>query len=138
MRRSYYFLAQSLIENNNIEQAEKTLNYCVNTIPNETIPFHEFGFALGKLYYRIKKKEKGYKICSTAIKNIENELKWILSFDPPRPIINVRYSNRLKLLYEQMIFQIKDYNIAYYTKKNTELNQIKKQLKTWQLKNWPY
>ncbi|WP_299134674.1 DUF2723 domain-containing protein [uncultured Tenacibaculum sp.] len=138
LRRSYYFLAQSLIEEKNIKQAESTLNYCIKTIPNQTIPFHEFGFAIGKLYYRINKKEKGFQICSTAIKNIEDELKWILSFNPPRPIINVRYANGLMKRYEQMIFQIKDYNIAYYTKKNTELNQIKKQLKTWQLKNWPY
>ncbi|WP_028889696.1 glycosyltransferase family 117 protein [Tenacibaculum ovolyticum] len=138
LRRSYYFLAQSLIEKNNIKEAESALDYCIKTLPNESIPFHEFGFALGKLYYRINKRVEGYKICSTAIENIENELKWILSFNPPRPIINVRYTNSLMKRYEQMIFQIKAYNPKYYNHKIAELNLLKKQLKKWKLKNWPY
>ena len=138
LRRNFYFLAQALLEGKDTLKAVKTIDFSVKLIPNKTIPFNEFAFSLGKLYYRSNKKEKGNEVCTIAINNIEDKIKWVLSFNPPRPIINVRYLNRLMKNYEQMIYQIKEYDLECYTQKQTNLDRLKKQSKKWQHRNWPY
>lgn len=138
IRRNHYFLAQALIENKDFAKAEKVIDYSFETFPNATIPFQEYGFALGKLYYRLNKIDKGNDICLTSIANMEGELKWLLSFDPPNPIINVRYANRLFEVYSQMILQIQPYNTNLFTKLSKNKEILEKQLITWRKKNWPY
>ena len=138
LRRNYYFLAQALIEEGKTEKALQTLDFCKTNFPNNQVPYGEFAFALGKLYYRLQKIEDGSTICKTAIDNIEKELAWMTSFNPPNPIINVRHANYLFKVYSQMIIQIKPLDGKYFEDKSIDLKAIEKRLNEWKKKNWPY
>lgn len=138
IRRNSYFLAQAFLEERDTIKAKKTIAHILKTTPNKTTPFQEFAFALGKLYYRTNNTIKGNEICSIAIQNIEDEIKWISSFNPPRAIINVRYLNRLLKIYEGMILQSKEFDSHLYESKKQILLKIQQHTKTWQQANWPY
>ncbi|WP_165915757.1 glycosyltransferase family 117 protein [Tenacibaculum skagerrakense] len=138
LRRNYYFLAQALIEEGKTEKALQTLDFCKTNFPNIQVPYGEFAFALGKLYYRLQKIEDGSTVCKTAIDNIEKELAWMTSFNPPNPIINVRHANYLFKVYSQMIMQIKPLDGKYFEDKSIDLKAIEKRLNEWKKKNWPY
>ncbi|MFY7669716.1 DUF2723 domain-containing protein [Tenacibaculum sp. MEBiC06402] len=138
LRRQYYFLAQALLEEGNSEKALKVLNFLETKIPNKTIPYGEYAFAIGKLYYRLQKPENGAAICKTTIDNIEQEIKWMTSFNPPNGIINVRHANYLLKIYAQMINQIKPFDNTYFEEKSKDLGAIQNHLNQWKKKNWPY
>ncbi|CAM1344588.1 protein O-mannosyl-transferase family [Tenacibaculum amylolyticum] len=138
VRKNYYFLAQALIEEGKIAKAKEVLNYVIDKFPNTTIPYGEYAFALGKLYYRLKMDMEGNTICETAIQNVEETLLWMTSFDTPRPIINIRRANYLFKIYSQMVTQIQPYNSSFYTLKSKDVIAIKKRLDTWKNRNWPY
>ncbi|CAL2080767.1 conserved membrane protein of unknown function [Tenacibaculum sp. 190524A05c] len=138
LRRQYYFLAQALLEEGKIEKATKVIEFTEKHFPNDKVLYGEFSFALGKLYYRINKTKKGESICRTSINNIENELRWITSFNPPNPIINVRHANYLFKIYAQMISQIKPFDANYFEGKTKDLKAIQKRLDIWKKRNWPY
>lgn len=138
IRKNYYFLAQAFIEEGNTTKAKEVLDFVTSKFPNTTIPYGEFAFALGKLYYRLKMDVEGNTICETAIQNVEEILLWMTSFDTPRPTINIRRANYLFKIYSQMITQIQPYNTSFYTQKSKDLIAIKKHLDTWKKRNWPY
>ncbi|NRB59339.1 MAG: DUF2723 domain-containing protein [Winogradskyella sp.] len=138
IRQNYYFLAQALYEENNIEKAKETLNKCFELFPNHEIPFKQFAYACGRLYYRMGFKEKGDKICQSAMVNIWNELQWITSLDPPNPIINVRHAKKLITMYQQMMNQIKPFNETYYESSKSQLEAFANKYDTWYINNWPY
>ncbi len=137
LRRNYYFLAQALLEADKTEQALVVLNKSFSTLPNKTVAYKQYAFALGKLYFRAGLPEKGSEICTLAMQNIWEELQWITSFNPPNPIINVKQAEQLKTMYLQMIQQFPgtlhtiEFNKQRY--KAFESTYIK-----WQKENWPY
>lgn len=137
LRRQYYFLAQAFLEENDTIKALKTLDYCTKTFPDETIPFEQYAFALGKLYYRTNEKNRGEAVCTTAIKNLEAQLELYLSFDVPRPIINIKYANRLFDTYKQMIVQLAIYDKNLALNYNEKKKQLNNQIIAWRKKNWP-
>lgn len=110
VRRNFYFLAQALIEEGDKEKARQVLNRCMHLFSNETVPFKQFAFALGKLYYRIGDKQKGDFVCLKAMDNIKEELNWVSSFNTNNPIINKQKTSQLKEMYEEMINQLSKYN----------------------------
>jgi hypothetical protein len=138
LRREYYFLAQALVEEGKLAKALKVLDFVQTNFPNEQIPFGEYAFAIGKLYYRLNKPKEGATVCETAINNVEQEIKWMTSFNPPNPIINVRHANYLFKIYSQMINQIKPFDNNYFEDKSVDLKAVQKHLNQWKKKNWPY
>ncbi|WP_299716011.1 DUF2723 domain-containing protein [uncultured Tenacibaculum sp.] len=138
LRRNYYFLAQALLEENQIEKAKDILDTSIQNFPNATVPFKQYAFAIGKLYFRTNAPQKGEEICLTAIKNLKEELEWLISFNPPNPIINVRYANRLKTMYFQMIHQFSDLNLEKGNTLKEEAKAIEVRFQKWYNTNWPY
>ncbi|WP_082041683.1 DUF2723 domain-containing protein [Lacinutrix sp. Hel_I_90] len=137
LRRNYYFLSQALFEEGKTEQAVAVLDKCFLLFPNKTIAYKQYAYALGKLYFRAGLDKKGSQICALAMNNIWEELKWMTSFNPPNPIINVRHAEKLKTMYLQMIQQ--------FPGDKTILNKNIKRFKTfengyanWKKLNWPY
>ncbi|WP_046758024.1 glycosyltransferase family 117 protein [Kordia jejudonensis] len=137
LRQNYYFLAQALLEEGKTAESVEILDTCISLFPNKTIPFEEYAFAIGKLYVRAGKVEKGTQICKTAMQNIWNELQWMTSFDPPYPIINLRHAYRLKNMYAQMMSQFPtgEQNLPV-SKENFQ--QFDAAFLKWQNRNWPY
>ncbi|PTX62849.1 uncharacterized protein DUF2723 [Kordia periserrulae] len=137
LRQNYYFVAQALLEEGKTQKAITILDECVKLFPNETIPFKQFAFAIGKLYVRAGKTQKGTAICETAMQNIWDELQWMTSFDPPYPIINLRHAYRLKEIYFQMMQQfpkgIQNAPVSAQT-----FRSFDDAFQTWQKRNWPY
>ena len=137
LRRNYYFLAQALLEEGKIEKAIAVLDKSFSILPNKTIAYKQYAYALGKLYFRAGLPKKGSKVCVMAINNVWEELKWATSFNPPNPIINVQHGEKLKSMYLQMIEQFPgDVDIILFNKqrfKNFEPDYI-----NWQKTNWPY
>ena len=138
LRRNFYFLAQGLLEKKDTLKAIKTIDFATTLTPNKTIPFNEFSFALGKLYYRAKESDKGRLVCKESIQNIEDEIKATLSLNPPRPIINVRYLNRILNIYKQMVNQLENLDPKLANLKKRELTVLENSCKKWVKANWPY
>ncbi|OUR99046.1 hypothetical protein A9Q86_13350 [Flavobacteriales bacterium 33_180_T64] len=137
LRRNYYFLAQALLEEGKTKQAIAVLDKSFTLFPNKTISYKQYAYALGKLYFRAGLHEEGSKVCTLAMNNIWEELKWITSFNPPYPIINVKHAEKLKNMYLQMVKQFpgdkKTLSIYEQRFKTFEAYYI-----NWQQTNWPY
>lgn len=137
LRRNYYFLAQALLEEGKTKQAIAVLDKSCTLFPNKTIAYRQYAYAIGKLYFRAGLPKKGSKLCSLAMNNIWEELKWMTSFNPPNPIINVKHAEKLKSMYLQMLKQfpgdkttLKAYEDRFKTFETNYIN--------WQQTNWPY
>ena len=138
LRRVYYFVAQALLEQNQNTESSKVLNKCIDIFPNEIVPYKQYAFAIGKLFYRAGNPEKGKEICLISIKNLKEELEWITSFDPPNPIISVQKANRIKNMYAQMLQQYKTLELNGSKALVEEYLKIEKSFSTWKTNNWPY
>lgn len=138
LRRNYYFTAQALLENGQPQKAIQILDRCILLFPDQSIPFKQYAFAIGKLYCRLGKTELGVSICKQAMKNIWEEINWITSFkSPPFATINVRHANILFKMYKNMNGQL-----LVFTKKppisESKLSKFEKEFNIWKTKNWPY
>jgi len=137
LRQNYYFLAQALLEERKPKKALEVLEKCNTIFPNATVPFKQYAYAIGKLYFRAGNKQQGTNICKTAMQNIWDELQWMVSFDPPYPIINLRHAYRLKNMYYQMMQQfpggMQNAPISAQVFSNFDTSFQK-----WQKRNWPY
>ncbi|WP_108867488.1 DUF2723 domain-containing protein [Aquimarina aquimarini] len=138
LRKNYYFLAQALLEEGKTDQAIKVLDTCISILPDTTIPFRQYAYALGKLYYRAGDHKKGKKICLSAMLNIWQELQWITSFDPLHPIINVKHATRLKKMYSQMINQLKTNHPKESNRLSIQFQKFEVTFQNWHTRNWPY
>ncbi|MEM9680554.1 MAG: hypothetical protein AAF901_09545, partial [Bacteroidota bacterium] len=138
LRQNYYFLAQALSEENRLEESKRVLDTCIQLFPNETVPYLQYAFAIGRLYARIGHAEIGNDICLTAMNNIWQEVQWMTSFDTPYPIINVRHATKLHNMYAQMIRQLGEFNPTVATQKQNELADFNTAFNSWQKTNWPY
>lgn len=139
IRSNYYFLAQALFEENNTDQALKTIETCLELFPNDEVAFKQYAFALGKLYFKIGQLEKGNAICQTAMHNVWQELQWMTSIDPPNPIINIKHANNtLYNMYKQMNKQIKAYNESYALANQKKIEAFNVKFNEWVKTNWPY
>lgn len=136
LRQNYYFLAQALFEEGKIKKALKTLEICKNSFPDNSIPYKQYAFAIGKLYIRMGYKSEGVKICETAIQNIWKELKWITSFDPQNPIINVRHAEKKYQIFIQMLNEANRVKLNPISKE--ELTTFTQNFTAWKKANWPY
>ncbi|WP_420574034.1 protein O-mannosyl-transferase family [Kordia sp.] len=136
-RQNYYFLAQALLEEGNTEKAIAVLDKCISLFPDKTIPYKQFSYGIGRLYVRAGKHQKGIEICKTAMQNIWDELQWMISFDPPYPIINLRHAYRLKGMYFQMMQQFPS-GIENAPVSREVFKQFEETFETWQKRNWPY
>lgn len=137
VRRNYYFIAQALIEEGKNKEAKQLLDKCVDLFPNETIPFRQYAFALGKLYYRLGLKQQGDEICEKAMDNLSQELSWLTSFDPINSILNVKKAIELKAMYEQMILQLEPYNESEFLKRKNDVIQSQDRFVNWRNRNSP-
>jgi tetratricopeptide (TPR) repeat protein len=138
LRQNYYFLAQALLEENTIEKAKKTVDKCLELFPNNEVPYKQYAYALGRLYFRMGLNDLGDKVCKTAMDNIWNEILWITSFNTPNPIINVRHANKLLSSFKQMTTQIKPFNKEYAQQCEENLKNHVNTYNVWYLNNWPY
>jgi hypothetical protein len=137
LRRNYYFLAQALLEEGKTEQAIKVLDKSFALFPNKTIAYKQYAYALGKLYFRAGLTKKGSEICAIAMGNIWEELKWMTSFNPPHPTINVRHAEKLKNIYIKMMEQFPGDKATLKTFETDYFN-FEAGYKNWKQTNWPY
>ncbi|WP_298519348.1 DUF2723 domain-containing protein [uncultured Kordia sp.] len=137
LRQNYYFLAQALLEEGNTKKALEVLDKCIKIFPNKTVPFEQYAYAIGKLYVRAGNVQQGTEICKTAMQNIWGELQWMISFDPPYPIINLRHAYRLKNMYFQMMQQFPG-GVQNAPVSEQTFRSFDESFQTWQKRNWPY
>ncbi|MEM6686063.1 MAG: DUF2723 domain-containing protein, partial [Bacteroidota bacterium] len=137
LRQNYYFLAQALLEEGNTKKSLEVLDKCIAIFPDATVPFKQFAYAIGRLYVRAGKTKKGTAICKTAMQNIWDELQWMVSFDPPYPIINLRHAYRLKNIYFQMMKQFPA-GIQNAPVSEQTFRDFDESFQSWQKRNWPY
>ncbi|WP_375239493.1 protein O-mannosyl-transferase family [Aurantibacter sp.] len=137
IRPNYYFLAQALIEEGKTKEAIAVLDKSFTIFPNKTIPYKQYAFALGKLYFRAGLPEKGTEICTMVMENFLEELTWITSFNPPQPMINIKHAEKLKNMYIQMLEQFPGNKT---TLKNYEqrFEALEVGFVNWKKTNWPY
>lgn len=138
LRQNYYFTAQALFEEKKPAEAYKLLDKCLVLFPNETVPFKEYAFAIGKLYLRMGHKDIGESICLKSRENLTKELQWMLSCDPPNPIINVRHATKIYKMIVQMTEQLNQFRSEKDLSEINQLKELNNQLKAWQKNNWPY
>jgi hypothetical protein len=136
LRQNYYFLAQALYEEKEVEKAYKVLNRCETLFPNYSIPYKQYSFAIGKLYLRMGYKQKGLSTCTIAINNIWDELNWITSFQPQNPIINVRHAEKKYKVLTEMIKQITPIKKEIISENDFII--FTKKFMNWKKENWPY
>ncbi|MGH1384213.1 protein O-mannosyl-transferase family [Kordia sp.] len=137
LRQNYYFLAQALLEEGQTKKAIEVLDKCTTLFPNKTIPYEQYAYAIGRLYVRAGNAQQGTEICKTAMKNIWDELQWMVSFNPPYPIINLRHAYRLKNMYYQMMQQFPS-GIQNAPISEQMFREFDTAFSTWQKRNWPY
>lgn len=137
LRQNYYFLAQALLEEGQTKKAIEVLDKCTTLFPNKTIPYEQYAYAIGRLYVRAGNTQQGTEICKTAMKNIWDELQWMVSFNPPYPIINLRHAYRLKNMYYQMMQQFPS-GIQNAPISEQMFREFDTAFSTWQKRNWPY
>lgn len=138
LRRNYYFTAQALLEEGDNQTALEVLNKCIALFPNKIVPFRQYTFAIGKLYCRLGKVDKGVAICKQSMLNIWQEINWIASIDsPPFSTINVRHANILFNMYKSMSKQLSNYTKQQPVSLNTLL-EFEKEFNIWKAKNWKY
>lgn len=138
LRKNQYFLAQSLMEYNQAPKAKALLDKTVLFFPNAKIPYKQFAFAMGELYYRLGEKESGKAICTQAIDNVLQEIHWIIKAQPANSIINAKLLDERKQSAYGMLEQFNQIDSQAATtwiKKYRELSpKIEEYIKT----HWPY
>ncbi|NQY28018.1 MAG: DUF2723 domain-containing protein [Flavobacteriaceae bacterium] len=137
LRPNYYFLAQALLEEGKTKEAIAVLDKSFTIFPNKTIPYRQYAYALGKLYFRAGLPEKGTEICTLVMDNFWEELTWTTSFNPPRPIINVKHAEKLKNMYVQMLEQFPG-DKTTLKKYEQRFNSFEAGFINWKQTNWPY
>lgn len=138
LRQNYYFVAQALLEEENQNKAKILLDKSLDLFPNETVPFKEYAFGIGKLYLRMGYRDIGTEICTKSRSNLTKELEWMLSCNPANSIINVRHATKIYNMVVQMTQQLNQFRSEENKSEIEALNALNNQLEVWQKNNWPY
>jgi tetratricopeptide (TPR) repeat protein len=138
LRKNYFYLAQALIEKNQIEKAKKTIETCLELFPNEELPFNRLAFGLGTLCFRIGDAEKGNEIYRAAMHDMWEELQWITSINPQNPIINATYVKENLLMYQKMNKVMAKFNKELAITHQKNIDEFIPFYTRWYAENWPY
>ncbi len=137
LRQHYYFLAQAQLLQGNPQQALETLDISLKRMPNDKVPYRQYAFALGKLYTRCGDVEKGAAVCTTAMRNVAQDLEEMTSFDPPLPILNAQLAFKQRNNFNEMFRQFpaasgnKPFTVEY-------MQSSQKNFEQWLARNYPY
>ncbi len=105
LRQQYYFLAQAMLENDNVQGAVKVLDICIKRFPNNIVPFRQYTYAIGRLYARSNQPLKAEKTRKPSADNVLEDLKTIISSKPVFPIISAQRAQGCKNMWKGMIDQ---------------------------------
>lgn len=81
-RNNFARLADALISEGKMEQAENILDRCIEIMPHEAIPYNYFNLPIVDAYYRMGKTEKAQAIVAILIDSYFDELDYYYSIDP--------------------------------------------------------
>ena len=93
LRPAFYFLAEALIEQGDIERARMVLNRCLEMMPNKTVPFTERMFDIAKSHLRAGLNDTGIEIINQIMTNLSEQVRLYTSFDPIEYNITFREAN---------------------------------------------
>jgi hypothetical protein len=93
-RSTFARLAIQLINENKRDSARKTLDKCLEVIPDTTVPFNIYNLLLIDAFYRLGDFEKANMIASAVKKNVYQDMEYFLSLDR-------KYNNAL--VYEKRV-----------------------------------
>lgn len=75
-------LASALVVENKKDSAVKVLDYCIQEMPDETIPYNFLMIAVAEAYYKAGATEKGNDVLTRLSDIYEHELKYYFSLQP--------------------------------------------------------
>lgn len=135
IRPQYYFIAQNYIEHHQPQKALKILDTLFK-VNNQQVPYKQYAFALGKLYYRCGTPKKGTKILRTVLNNYQERInKYIHSKHIPFPFINAEELKTTVEHYQQMLQQTRKLDLTLFKKQQKYWLASQKEISNWYHKN---
>lgn len=81
LRSNFHRLATALIAEGKKDSAVKVLDYCLDELPKEKIPYGYFSIEIMKDYFKADNKEKGMELANTIVDDLEQELNYYFGFE---------------------------------------------------------
>ncbi|MCA1761388.1 MAG: DUF2723 domain-containing protein [Cryomorphaceae bacterium] len=81
IRLQFANLAEQLIEEEKIDKAKKTLDKCVEVMPNHNVPFDRLMVPIIQNYYRVGEDEKANEILGILFDKSSEEFEYFMSTD---------------------------------------------------------
>ena len=131
LRPAYYFSAQAELELGKHEVALEIIEQAQEILPNNTVPYGNYSFSLGKLSYRAGDRKMGAEICQTSMTNLKNNLRWLISSAPEQVRINKRRGNFMMNSLEQMAEQLMPLDAKLAEREEEEIVALKKDYLRW-------
>lgn len=138
IRPAYYFTAQALIERGNFAEAKEHLDACMKNFDASAVPYKQYAFALGRLYDRVGDKALAKSVCIRSYQTVKQELEWMISTDPARPVVNIRTANTRFNILQGMFDQLGDIAPNFKNQETDDYMNFVKQFENWRTENWPY
>jgi len=120
LRNSFGRLGLALIEEGKMDSARVVLDYCMEIVPNERVPFSFWAVSLAEGYYELGDTEKANRIVEQIGEIFGDELTYFFS-------IQRKYRSRLMddiqlalHVFQQIVLLTEEYN---QTELNTRLNE---------------
>lgn len=110
LRRNTYMTAQALNEENKRVEAIQLLDNMMKSFPNHIVPFKQYAFAIGKLYYKLGARNKGFQIIESAIENIVFQIDFLSNTNSGNSKINEHELNDSRYILNQMYEQYEEIN----------------------------
>lgn len=130
-RPAYYFLAKALIGRGENEKALQTLNTCQILFPNETVPYREFMFDIGKTYFDLDQPDKARDIIQKTMDNIWDDLNFLIQSKPKIKRITIEKMDQLLRIYELMYKDLEVRDQQLFKDNTTKRNQIQEEIRDW-------
>ena len=79
LRNNFTRLAESLIQENKLDSANRVLDKCMQLMPNDKVPFDLFVPAIAEAYYNCNQPEKADSIANTHLDMAAEDLSYFMS-----------------------------------------------------------
>ncbi len=109
-RNHFSRLARSLYFEGEIKKSEEVLDFIVEILPDEKIPYDYYMNGIIHGYYRINKHSKASAIGEKALKNAFEEIEYYSGFDKDKTFSTNLYAQRAYKTIEEIYILSKTYN----------------------------
>jgi tetratricopeptide (TPR) repeat protein len=111
LRNNFYRLSNALIDEGKNEKAGKTIDYCLQEIPDESVSYNYFILPMVEGYYKIGETEKADKLAFRMIDIFDEQLEYYFLFKGDRAKM-YDYDKQHNLSMLQRLMQVASQNKA--------------------------